>query len=382
MKPRLKTIVVVAAVAIAVAGVIYLRFVRPVAVRTHTVARGEVVVLVHGRGTVESRREAQLGFDLVGRVSDVLVDEGDAVKLGQPLAHLAPDQFEAELRTATSGKAAAAAAIQRLDIELRRAREALAFAELEEARMRALVASLAVAGRDLDIAVEQTLLARAAVERAVAQRAEATSTLATAGGHETERRLVTLRSVVVAPFDGIVVRRLRDPGDVVTVGATVLRVVAMDRLWVRAWVDETTLGQLTDGDPVEVTLPGRTVTGRLDRIGREADRQTHELLVEVALDHVPERVALGQRADVWIEIARKADVVRIPISFLRQASGAPFCYVGRGGKIARVAVTVGVFGKDDVEIVAGLTAGDVVLDAVKPGARLPVGRRFATTGAR
>lgn len=370
----------IAAVVVAVAAAVgYLRFVRSVPVRSHTVARGDVAVRVHGRGTIESRREAQLGFDLVGRVSDVLVDEGDRVKLGQPLAHLAPDQFEAELRTATSGKAAAQAAIKRLDVDLRRAREALAFADGEEQRIRGLVASGAIPGRELDLAVEQSQLARAAVDRAVVQRTEATRALETAGGHETERRLVTLRSVIVAPFDAIVVRRFRDPGDVVTVGATVLRVVAMDRLWVRAWVDETTLAQLAEGAPVEVQLPGRVVTGRLDRIGREADRQTHELLVEVALDQVPEPVALGQRADVWIEVARRAAVVRIPTGFLRRQGAATFCYVARDGSIARVPVTTGAIGRDEVEILDGLAAGDVVLDAVKPGGALPVGRRFTAS---
>lgn len=376
-----KAIVAVVAVAVAVTAIGYVRVLRPIPVRTHTVARGDVAVVVYGRGTIESRREAQLGFDLVGRISDVLVDEGDRVVLGQPLAHLAPDQFEAELRTASSGKAAAKAVIKRLDVDARRAREALGFAEVEERRMRELVERGAVPARDLDLAVEQTLLARAAVDRVVAQRAEATRAVETAGGHETERRIVTLRSAIVAPFDAIVVRRFRDPGDVVTVGATVLRVVAMDRLWVRAWIDETALGQLSEGDAVEVVLPGRTAAGRLDRIGREADRQTHELLVEVALVEVPDPVALGQRADVWIEADRRRGVVRIPTGFLRRAGEVAYCYVARGGKIARVAVTTGAFGRDELEILDGLAAGDVVLDAIKPGASLPIGRRFTAASA-
>jgi len=372
---------IAAAVVLAVAGALaYVRFARKVDVRAHRVERGDVTALVFGRGTVESRREAQLGFDLVGRVSDVLVDEGDAVVLGQTLAHLAPDQFEAELRTASSDKAAAQAATKRLDVDLRRAREALAYAESEERRMRGLAESDAIATRDLDLAVEQTSLARAGVDRAAAQRAEATRALATAGGHETERRVVTLRSALVAPFDGIVVRRFRDPGDVVTVGATVLRVVATDRLWARAWVDETTLRRLAAGQAVDVALPGRTVMGRLDRIGREADRQTHEIAVEVALDEVPDRVALGQRADVWIEVDRRVGVVRIPTAFLRHDEDGGFCYVARSGAIAQVRVTTGVFGRDDVEIVSGLAPGDVVLDALEPGATLPVGRRFAAAG--
>jgi multidrug efflux pump subunit AcrA (membrane-fusion protein) len=59
-------------------------------VRVHHVDRGDVVREVFGRGTIESRREAKLGFDMAGRISDVLVDEGDHVKLGQVIAHLEP----------------------------------------------------------------------------------------------------------------------------------------------------------------------------------------------------------------------------------------------------------------------------------------------------
>src|SRR5579859_6000586 len=59
------------------------RFFVTVPARSYVVERGDVVREVFGRGTVESRREVELGFDLVGRISDLLVDEGDRVKLGQ-----------------------------------------------------------------------------------------------------------------------------------------------------------------------------------------------------------------------------------------------------------------------------------------------------------
>ncbi len=78
------------------------RLVAPMPVRHHLVDHGDVVREVFGRASIESRREVLLGFDLVGRVSDVLVDEGDQVKLGQVVAHLVPDQLNADVHAATS----------------------------------------------------------------------------------------------------------------------------------------------------------------------------------------------------------------------------------------------------------------------------------------
>ena len=361
--------------------VIRQRFFVSVVVRSHMVERGDVVREVFGRGTIESRREVDLGFDLVGRISDLLVDEGDHVKLGQVVGHLAPEQFTADVRIASSGISLAQAAIARLDAEERRASATLAFAESEEGRIRALAATGTVSARDLDLAVQQLALARAELERVRASRGEARRAIAVASGTADVRAVTAARAVLVSPFDGVVVRRLRDPGDTVTVGTTVLRVVATDALWSRVWIDETALPDLREGQRTRVRLGGEgnvTIAGRVDRIGRESDRQTHELLVDVLLAEVPRRVAMGQRSDAWIEVERRANVVRVPISFVhRGTGGASSCWVDRGGRIERSPVAIGASGTDLVEVTSGLSPGDIVLDGLDPRADLPAGRRWA-----
>jgi HlyD family secretion protein len=354
------------------------RLLVPIPVRTATVERGDVVREVFGRGTLESRREVQLGFDLVGRISDVLVDEGDHVELGQVLAHLAPEQFRAEVHTASSGVSLARAAIQRLDAEERRAAATLRFAEGEEQRSQGLVSAGALSGRDRDLAVQQLALARAELDRVRAARDEARRQVAVASGTAEARGITAARAVVVAPFEGLIIRRLRDPGDTVTIGTTVLRIVATDALWSRAWLDESALPHLREQQPARVRLgaigDGQLV-GRVDRIGRQSDRQTHELLVDILLEAPPARIAIGQRADVWVELERRKDVLRVPTGFIHDEGKGPFCYVDRGGRIARVPVVLGLRGVDVAEV-SSLNEGDVLLDPVDPGATLGVGRRW------
>jgi HlyD family secretion protein len=153
-------------------------------------------------------------------------------------------------------------------------------------------------------------------------------------------------------------------------------VISTRKLWVRAWVDETSLGDLRVGQLAQVALrshPAQVFPGRVDRIGRQADRQTHELLVDVELLQLPPGFAVGQRADVRISVAGKASALRIPTSFLNQGKGT--CSVNKSGRIHQMGVKTGFAGSDFVEIQEGLQAGDQVLRSPQEGKALPSLRR-------
>lgn len=350
------------------------RMVTPIDVRAHVVDRGPVVREAYGRATIESRREVQLGFDLVGRISDILVDEGDRVKLGQVVAHLSPEQLAADAQAATTGVSLAQAGIARLEADEKRAEAALAFASSELERTKKLAASGAVTARDLDLAEQQYKLAVADLARVRAARVEGGKQIAVAAGAAGSKQATIGRAALVSPFDGLVVRRFRDPGDTVTVGTTVLRVVAVDRLWARAAIDEAMLSSMKDGQLASIAIHGESapISGTLDRIGREVDRQTHEVLVDVLLPSIPAKVAIGQRADVWIALDKKDDVVRVPLAWVQREGTNTFCYVDRNGRIERAPIKLGIAGRDLVEVVEGLSPGDTVLT----GTALTVGRRW------
>jgi HlyD family secretion protein len=271
------------------------RLIAPMEVHRRVVDQGDVVREVFGRATIESRREVQLGFDLVGRVSEVLVDEGDRVKLGQVVAHLAPEQVSADVQAASTGISLARGAVARLSADDRKARATLRFAEQEAVRVRTLNASGTVSGRDLDLAEQQLALSQAEVERVRAAQGEAQKQIAVASSATESKAATMTRAVLVSPFDGVVIRRFKDPGDTVVVGSTVLRIVAVDRLWARTSIDESMLVDLREGLPAEIALlgeAGEPLRGTVDRVGREVDRQTHEVLVDVLLSVVPTRLAI------------------------------------------------------------------------------------------
>lgn len=368
----------VVALVAAVLLVAWFRIWSPVGVETARVDRGAIAQEAFGRGTIESQREAAVGFDLVGRLSEVLVDEGARVTLGQELARLETNQARADLRSAQTGISAARASLQRLAAEEERARALLATAEREAARTLVLANAGAVAGQQRDEASDRLRVARAELDRVLAQRSEATRGIDVATGGAEQRRVAMVRATLLAPFEGLVTRRLREPGDTVTVGSTVLRIVDTSRVYVNAAVDETMLPLLAVDQRAVISFPGAgaPLSGRVTRISWEADRQTHELLVEVTPERLERRVAIGQRADVRVEVARQEHVLRVPVRMLHHDDEGAFVYADRGGRIALVRPRFGLTGSDQVEVLDGLAEGDAVLSARGSIASLPLGRRW------
>lgn len=364
---------------LAALGLAWFRLWSPVDVELAHVDRGTVTREAFGRGTIESQREAAVGFDLVGRLSDVLVDEGDRVSLGQELARLETDQAKADFRSAQTGIAAARASLQRLAAEEERARALLGTADRDATRTQALFEAGAITGQQRDDAADHLRVARADLDRVLAQRSEATRGIDVASGGAEQRRVAMVRATLLAPFDGLVTRRLREPGDTVTVGSTVLRIVDTGRVYVSAFIDETVLPLLAADERSTIRFPGFAdpVAGRVSKISWEADRQTHELIVEVTPDRLDRRVAIGQRADVRIALAVHEGVLRVPSRMIHHDAEGAYLYVDRSGKIAIARPRFGVSGGDFVEVLDGLSEGDALLASPRAGVTLPVGRRWA-----
>ncbi|MBK7578875.1 MAG: efflux RND transporter periplasmic adaptor subunit [Myxococcales bacterium] len=350
----------------------------PVWVEVVRVDRGSIVQEAFGRGTIESQREAAVGFDLVGRLSQVLVEEGTRVTLGQELARLETDQAQADLRSAQKGVSAARSSLQRLAADEERVRALLVTAEREATRTRALFSAGVATGQQHDETTDRLRIARADLDRVLAQRSEATRGIDVAAGGAEQRRVAMVRATLLAPFDGLVTRRLREPGDTVSLGSTVLRIADTSRVYVNAALDETVLPLLAADQAGLIFFPGSStpVAGTVSSIAWESDRQTHELLVEVTPARLERRVAIGQRADVRIELARREQALRVPMRTIYQDATGPYLYADRGGKIALVRPRFGVTGAEYVEVLEGLSEGDAVLGAQRAGATLPVGRRW------
>jgi HlyD family secretion protein len=362
---RVRSIIAGVATVLGLAAAIYYAVLRPVDVRSHPVVRETVVVEALGTGSVESRQMASVSFEVTGRVTMIHVDQGDRVTKGQLLAAIDDGTFRAEVALAEQQVELAKSTSRRLDADITRAEAVRQGAVDGLERIRSLASKGAASEENLDVAEERMQVATAELSRARAAQLEAHQSIAAAARRLDRTQADLDRAIVQSPFDGVVVRREREVGDVAVPGAAVLRLAATDTVWASVWVDETYLGSLSVGQPARIVLrsePERALRGAVSRIGREVDRETRELLVDVVFDAAPETLVFGQRVDLWIELARAPAALCIPSGSVAHVGGREGVFVLDGSRASFRPIEFGRRGRELVEVVRGLSEGDVVLD--------------------
>jgi HlyD family secretion protein len=226
-------------------------------------------------------RNVDLGFRVGGKLSEVLKDEGDAIKAGEPLARIDGVPYQREIEQAKATLASAEAELQLKKTgyrpeEIDQAKATLAQniatrsnAERISQRQHDLVVGGSIAKQDVETAEStfeeasqrvkvseanlRQLEAGYRVEEIAA--AEAQAAQAKAAVESAEIRLADTQ--LIAPSDGVILTRALEPGTIVQAGATVLSVSLENPVWVRAYVHETELGQVAPGTEVLLYTDGR-----------------------------------------------------------------------------------------------------------------------------
>lgn len=360
-----------------IAFVYWLRF-APVSVTGLPVERGTLVGEVLGTGTLEARVSATISSRIAGRVAEVLVDQGDTVRAGDLLVRLDDEELQQQVAIAEANVAAAQAAVTRLTADKGRAAAVFDQAERHHGRISRLLSTGTATQEEFDRAAEALAVAVADVSRSEAGISEAQQELVAAEKTLEYHRARLRDTRVVAPFDGLIVSRQREAGDVVVPGSATLTLISTDVLWIQAWVDETEMGRLQEGQPARVVLrsdPQRTLQGKVVRLGRQADRETREFVVDVQVLELPEHWAVGQRAEVYIETDRQLDALIIPARLLVHTDAGDGVFVLSSGTAVWRALTVGLQNRESVEVVSGLLPTDLVLEPVNSGTRLSSGQK-------
>ncbi len=338
----------------------------PLPVLAHTVGRGEIVAEVMGTGTLEARVKTTVSARIQERLLEVLVDQGDHVKAGQLLARLDDAESKQQVAIAAATLAAARQTAERVRADLDRSEAVLTQAQLDHKRLTGLTATRAVSQADADKAAEALRVAEADLTRSHAAIAEAEGQIVVAQKNLLFRKDQLAFTEIHAPYDGLIIRRDRDPGEMLVPGASLMQMISLDELWVSAWVDETAMPALVVDQVARLVFrsePGHVYPGKVSRLGRETDRETREFLVDVHAAELPKNWTIGQRAEVFIETGRQADTVILPAAFVVWKEGRAGVLVNVGGKAQWREITPGLRGKDQFAVIKGLSPGDQVVRA-------------------
>jgi len=344
--------------------IIYRLHFAAIPVEAVTVKAGSISAEAMGTGTLEARISASIGPKIFGRIAQVLVDQGDRVQQGQELVLLDDEDLRQQVEIAKAELSVAQAGVDKAISGIKSA-EATAY-EAKASYNRNAQASLsgAVSADVLDKSQQQTKVAEAELNQAQTAKIEAEKQVIKAQASLQFAQAQLAYTVIGAPFDGLIVKRSRDAGDIVVPGSMILDMISLDQLWVSAWVDETLLGRLNVGQTAKIVFrsaPQAELPGKIARISPQADRETREVLVDVTVDRLPQLWAVGQRAEVYIETDRKENVLVIPQRVVVWRQGQPGVFVVEKGKAYWRKIVPGIEGKEAVEVADGLQAGQNVI---------------------
>ncbi len=286
-------------------------------------AREDTVVdALQAAGQVEALQSIEVRPEIEGRIVAILMREGAEVQAGEPLFRI----DDAELK----------AQVERAAAERDLARQALE-------RTRLLVSQNAASSADLE-------------------RAEAAARSAQAGYDLLRVRLE--RTVVRAPFAGVVGQRRVSLGDYVTTSTDLAPLSTVDPQRVAFSVPERYATAVRRGQSVEfrvAALPGETFTGKVDFASPVVELPARTILVKALVPNRRRLLQPGMFVEARLAIGIRPRATIVPEEAILALQGKFYVWVVQDGKATRREVTLGVRSPGQVEITSGVSAGEAVV---------------------
>jgi RND family efflux transporter MFP subunit len=324
--------------------------------------------------TLEAFEEADLFAKVSGYLSDVRVDIGDHVKAGQVLAVIDVPEMEQELAEA---RAQLKSKQSSLEVARRQLDHYKANITLQNALLK-LREELGAAGhyisdRTLDEVRANAEIAKADLGVAEASRALAADQVDVASATVEKIKTLLAYTQIVAPFDGVVARRLVNRGDLVQ-AATATRMTPLftveriDIIRVFCDVPESDVSHLHIADPAIVKpfgFDGKPFIGKVTRFSTRLNPETRNMRTEIDLSNPEERLYPGMYAEVSLEMNRRPDVLTVPAAAVGSDGDGNFVYTITNNRITRLAIKIGLTDNGRIEVTADLSEGTPVVATIK-----------------
>jgi RND family efflux transporter MFP subunit len=330
--------------------------------------------VLNASGYVVAQRKAAVASKGTGRLEALLVEEGNRVKKGQVLARIENADIQATADQARANVNTAKANLGQIEAEIKDAR-------LKFDRSRRLLESKAIAQSDFDTA-------EAKLQQLESARNAAKSQIIAAQAGYQAGQVALEYTLIRAPFDGVILTKNADVGEVVApfgsslnAKAAVVTMADMGSLIIEADVSETNLEKVKVGQPCEIqldALPGERFPGQVHMIVPTADRSKATVMTKVKFLQIDPRVLPEMSAKVSFlsrPVSREEKPkIAIPPSTLVEKNGKSVVYRVEGNIVREMQVQKGGTLADLIEITQGLKAGEKLV--LKPNRSLREGSKI------
>lgn len=345
----------------------------PIATDVTKVETRELRRSVEAVGTLDPNEEVIVSNQVEGTVQQLVVDLGDAVQAGQLIGQLDTRELELNVHQqeaalqqelARVGLTDPAASFDEASTsQVRQAEAAFADARIRLERTKKLAESGVIAQQQLDAQQAQYDGADAALRsaRETVRNIRAAITARRAALALAQKKLADAK--ITAPLSGFIKERPAAAGQFLKANSPVVTIVQNTPLKLHTEVPESAVAYVRVGRPVEFhvdAFPEETFEGRVSRLSPSVDQQSRTLKLEAIVNNSNGRLKPGFFARVTIQTERKDKALVVPTEALMTVSGIEKVFVIENGKIAERIVRSGVRLANGVEIVDGLTEGELI----------------------
>lgn len=312
------------------------------------VSRGSVRQVLEQTGIIKAQVGAmvKIGARSTGTLEKMLVRVGETVERGQLVARIDSRELRAQQAEARA--------------QLATAQAQAAFSRGNDQRRQTLFAEKVVSREEMEQARQQAEVDAARVKAA-----------------EASLRSIDVRisyTEVYSPLSGVVSQVTAQEGETIVAGLQVANLVTVldpERLEMWVYVDETDVGQVEPGQPVEFRVdayPGRVFTSQVRTIYPQPEIRDNIVYYQALVDVGPEQASAlrpEMTTQVQIVVAEKSDVLTLPNSALKWVDGRQVVFVKEpGGGVRQLMPKLGLAGVSHSEIIEGLSEGDEVATQV------------------
>ena len=335
----------------------------PVQVTIEKIQTGTIRPEVFGVGLVEGRHSYIVSPVMTGRISKLLVDQGDQVKAGQVVAELDPIDLAEKLAASQWVSERTASSIKVAEAQLVQAQSQVRTLSASYKRYSELQTQGFVSPELLDVKLNEKIAASAILDAATASlvaakrdQSKAQSDAAGVGKLREQTRLIS-------PVNGIVTARPVDPGAIVVPGQAVIQLTAPDDLWIKTRIDQKQAGMIRAGQKTAIVLrshPQTSVSGVVERVDLISDAVTEERIVNVAAPGI--NASIGEQAEVTITLPVQENVRSIPTAAVKRINQQDGVWLLQNAHAKFKPVKIGISTLDGrTQILDGIADGDEVI---------------------
>ena len=317
-------------------------------VKTATVKTGQIEAAYTITGALVPAQVADISAQMMGKVSEVNVEEGDTVSQGQALARLDDTQLSAQLSQAQATYQGTMNSQKQAKINLDNAA-----ATLE--RTKSLYAEGAVSKVQLDTDQKAYDLAKSQYDSSVS------SGVSGAKASVENINAQVNNAVIKSPIPGIIVSKNITVGETATVGSTLMTVADMSSLKLKGTVSQAALPYIKKGDTVDLFIdiyPDRTFKGTISEVGSMSVSTGAYFPIEISMQNT-DHFASGISAHADIT-AKGIDHLIVPASAVVENNGDSYIFIIKEGIALKTMVLTGLKNDEQIEIIKELK-GDVTL---------------------